>query len=123
MMPMSPSGSLRSPEPPKNIRVLHFEFRLEFVEQRIADAAEKYGWCDKQNQILTIATGQRPRLMADTVFHELFHAIHFAVGCEDSLTEEQICRQFSGPLVSVLRDNPQLFFWLNYLCSVNEKIS
>lgn len=104
------------PLPPKSIRVLHLDFKLEFVELRTADAAKSFAWCDKPEQIISVTKSLSPKLMADCMIHELFHAMHFAVGCEETLSEEQICKQFAGPWVALIRDNPQLFVWLSYLC-------
>lgn len=101
--------------PPAIIRILHLEFELRFADESYFDAANAYGFCDKRRQVITVCEKLRPALMADTTIHEILHGIHFAVGCEETMTEEQIAMQFAGPLCMVIRDNTQLFRWIQEL--------
>lgn len=100
---------------PSTIKILHMEFELRFVDETFFDAAAAFGYCDKKRLIISVCDKLRPALKADTTLHEVLHGIHFVVGCEDEMKEEQIALQFSGPLCMVIRDNPQLFDWLQSL--------
>lgn len=101
--------------PPSTIKILHLDFFLRFVDETFFDAAGAYGHCDKKRQVISVAEHLRPALLADTTLHEILHGIHFAVGCEDEMREEQIALQFAGPLCMVIRDNPKLFLWIQCL--------
>lgn len=101
--------------PPATIQIIHLKFELRFADETFFDAAGAYGYCDKRRQVITVCEKLRPALKADTTLHEIFHGIHFAVGCEEEMTEEQIAMQFAGPLCMVIRDNPELMNWLNFL--------
>lgn len=101
--------------PPATIRILHLEFELRFADETFFDAASAFGYCDKRRQVITVCAHLRPALMADTTIHEILHGIHFAVGCEEEMKEEQIALQFAGPLCMVIRDNRDLMNWLNFL--------
>lgn len=101
--------------PPATIRILHLEFDLRLVDDTFYNAAGAYGHCDNKTLVISVFKSIRPALLADTTIHEILHAIHFAVGCEDELKEEQIALQYSGPLCMVIRDNPVLMNWLNFL--------
>lgn len=101
--------------PPATIRVLHLDFELRFVDENIAMQAEAFGWCSKHEQIIFINRKLKPRLLADVAIHELLHAIHFAVGAEEEMVEEQVAQHFSGPLCCVIRDNPRFFDWVRWL--------
>lgn len=101
--------------PPTTIKILHLDFDFRFMDETFFDAAGAYGHCDKKRQVISVAAHLRPALLADTTLHEILHGIHFAVGCEDEMREEQIALQFAGPLCMVLRDNPALMAWLTCL--------
>lgn len=101
--------------PPATIQILHLEFELRFADETFFDAAGAYGHCDKKRQVITVFKDMRPALMADTTLHECLHAMHFAVGCEEEMREEQIALQFAGPLCMLIRDNPELMDWLTSL--------
>lgn len=101
--------------PPTTIRILHLDFELRFADETFGDAACAYGYCDKKRQIIAVCKNLRPGLTADTTIHEILHGIHFATGCEEEMTEEQISMQYAGPLCMVIRDNPQLMEWITWL--------
>lgn len=100
---------------PATVKVLHLEFELRFADETFFDAANAFGYCDKKRLIITVCSTLRPALLADTTLHECLHAIHFAVGCEEEMAEEQIAMQFAGPLCMLIRDNPKLFLWIQCL--------
>lgn len=101
--------------PPATIRILHLDFELRFADKIFFDAAKTFGYCDKERLVITVQEKLRPALMADTVLHEICHGIHFAMGCEAEMKEEQIAGQFAGPLCMLIRDNPELMAWLESL--------
>lgn len=106
--------------PPATIRILHLDFDLRFVDETFFDAAGAYGHCDKKRQVISVFKNMRPGLLADTTIHEILHAAHFAVGCDEEMREEQIALQFAGPLCMIIRDNPQLVEWLQSLLNPEE---
>lgn len=101
--------------PPATIRILHLEFELRFADETFFDASSAFGYCDKKRLIITVCDKLRPALKADTTLHECIHAIHFAMGCEEEMSEETIAMQFAGPLCMLIRDNKGLMDWLNFL--------
>lgn len=103
--------------PPATICILHLDFELRFADETFFDAANAFGYCDKKRLIITVCEKLRPALMADTTIHECLHAAHFATGCEETMTEEQIAMQLSGPLCMIIRDNKGLMDWLQFLLS------
>lgn len=100
-------------KPPEVLHVLHLTFTIEFVSPSVLD--RKFAQCDTGLQSIHFAKGLSPALLADAAIHEALHAIHFAASMDDTLTEERIASQFAGPMVCLMRDNPQFFAWLNYL--------
>lgn len=107
---------MNPPTPPTSVQVMHLNFEIKFCSGDTAEQANAFGWCNKQIQTITIREGLRPRLLVDTLWHELTHACFFAAGiAEEGLVEEQICSQLVGPMLCIVKDNPELMAWTNYL--------
>jgi hypothetical protein len=69
-----------------------------------------YGECfSDQCRIEVRATGQCHQQQADTLLHEVMHAVDHEMHC--SMSEPQIRRMATG-LLAVLRQNPQLIAFL-----------
>ena len=67
------------------------------------------GECCNKTQTISVATDQTPIEAADTLLHEVVHAIDWIVGLD--LTEHQV-RHLSATLLGVLQDNPEFAEWL-----------
>lgn len=102
-------------KPPATIRILHFDYQLRFVDEIFGNAAGCFAHCDNKHLTISVLKSLPPVLLADSTLHECWHGICFAIGCKEKLTQEQIALQFSGPMCLLIRDNPELFLWLQSL--------
>jgi hypothetical protein len=74
------------------------------------------GICNNQMMIIAIKDGQHPVEEADTLVHEIFHAVWYCMSIAmTGAGEEEIVRRLSSGFTSVLMDNPQL---LKYLTAI-----
>lgn len=106
----------QSPNPPGTIKIGHMNFALKFVPA-IEMPTEKavYG-CTDCARLTIFAQQDIPKLLqVDVVLHECLHAIYFAYGFSKKLKEERGCLVLTGPLVALMRDNPQLVQWIQSL--------
>lgn len=79
-------------------------------EVRISELEEDYGQCLSEQCLIEIKTSnQCHQQQADTLLHEVMHAIDHEMHC--SMSEPQIRRMATG-LLAVLRDNPALVEFL-----------
>lgn len=97
------------PQVPDRVRVLGKEYRL--LRTEVPDC---YGTCDSWSGEITYDPDldSRPIEKADTILHEVFHAILFCQGREPCDHEERYVRALSAGLISVLADNPKFAKWL-----------
>lgn len=101
--------------PPATIQVLQHSFELQFADETFFNSANAFGYCDKVGLVIRVYRKMKPTLLAEVVIHEILHAIHFSIGADEELNEEQLAQHFAGPLVMVIRDNPLLVAWLQSL--------
>lgn len=98
-------------KPPKSITILGRPFR--FRKRRASSMPEAAGLCHRGDGLIDIQAGQRPFDEADTILHEVFHAIRYCQGREDGgETEEDYVRSLATGLIGVLQDNPEFAAWL-----------
>jgi Arc/MetJ-type ribon-helix-helix transcriptional regulator len=87
------------------IRVIGTDYEVKFVK-RLVGATGKF---DSRSDVIRIKAGQLPLEEADTVLHELLHAIEHKMALEHN---EEYVHRFATGLVTIIRDNPH---FLDYL--------
>lgn len=98
---------------PPSIRIGPFDFRIEKWEPCAAERAHRYGECLTTEQVIRIRSDMSsPEKAADTLLHEVSHAIWWVHGIEDSDLEERTVNLSSTGWVSAYRSNPWLLGWL-----------
>lgn len=109
-------------KPPKVVRIGPFKWEvvvnqvlLDMCNVSSADEVRGDGRCDYQNTRLLISSKLTPDLTADTVLHEILHAISYSTGLVDLLggeSDERMARMLAPALLDVLRRNPALVRYL-----------
>jgi len=98
---------------PASIRVGYLDFAVEIWVTQHANAAGRYGECDKANAIIRVDTSYGPVKAASTLLHEVIHACFDVAGIEDTDSEERTVTHLSNQLAQVWRDNPDLVAYLS----------
>lgn len=96
--------------PPDLVRVLGRDIPLQ--EVGVEALLKAVGEYDYEHQIVRYREGQQPVFQADTILHELLHAIDDAMQLD--MKERQVYCVAVG-LVALLRDNPDFLEYL-YVC-------
>lgn len=97
---------------PKEVKVGPYRFSLEFSPLSVAPGADSgdLGYCLREEQRIIVEKELGRDVIADTVLHEILHAIWFVSGIRDSKEdEEDRIARISPLLLSVMRDNGRLF--------------
>lgn len=98
---------------PEKIRVGPFDMRLIPMETYTANAMEVFGYFKRDEQVIAFeATPSTCEGIADTLLHEILHAIWWAYGIEDRDEEERTVATMATAWTQVYRDNPWLLKWL-----------
>lgn len=71
------------------------------------------GECNRENNSITVLDGQPGIEEADTIVHEVLHAVWWLMDIGLSNQEEHVVRKLATGLTLVLKDNPQLLAYLS----------
>ena len=96
---------------PKRIRILNLTWQIKFVDKDISNASESLGWCDYEEQIISLYEGQSRESLSDTFLHEILHAIFFSMVIDPNNDEEKVVSKVSTGLCTVFSNNPKAFKW------------
>jgi hypothetical protein len=97
--------------PPPLVSILGRPFRFRYRTPK--SMGEAAGLCHQADGVIDILRGQRPFDEADTVLHEVLHAIRYCQGRENGgEVEEDYVRSLATGLIGVLQDNPEFAQWL-----------
>lgn len=103
----------KGPSCPSKVRIFGREYSINFHAYSPLNDSD-LGNCCNLAHVINIADGMSPMEEADTVLHEVLHAIswamHLEYGCESS--EERIVSSFATGIMGVLQDNPRLAAYL-----------
>jgi Zn-dependent peptidase ImmA (M78 family) len=98
-------------EPPKQIKILNLMYQIRWVDRQIEAATDSHGFCDVSEQLIVVNGDQQPQAVADTLLHEITHALFDALALAGEQTEERLVRLLSTGLCTVLQDNPNFTKW------------
>lgn len=93
---------------PDVVRVLGRDIPIYVLDELPAKAWGEY---DYEMQIVRVRAGQQPQFEADTVLHELIHAIDDVM--QLYMKERQVHCVASG-LIALFKDNPTFFEYLRH---------
>ncbi len=100
---------------PDKIKVSGFTIAIEEWESSEAAAQGKYGMFSPHQLKIQVDTSIDPQIVAETLLHEVLHAIFWANIIDTTLDEEPVVEKTSLGLFQVLRDNPNLIkFFTNF---------
>ena len=93
---------------PRKLRIMGREYTVKYE-----DDLGVLGLCSPDECRIEIEDGQPPVEEADTVIHEVLHAIHFLMDIGLShKREEEVVRKMATGLMQVFADNPHLLMYL-----------
>lgn len=101
-------------KPPKRVRVGPHRYRVRIDDSGALGDAGRAGQCSPSRLTITIDDEQEGSQLADTLLHELGHALLQSVGLEEEI-EERACAALGPGLLALINDNPKLIEWLQAL--------
>ena len=98
---------------PESIKIGYRDYKLEEWKQTVATANEAQGQFFQKEGIIGYVTTEEGVSHANTIIHEILHAIIYQWNIElGEKEEEHLVSALSNGLTTVLVDNPEL---INYL--------
>ena len=96
---------------PTSVIVGPHTYKVVTVPDGILNGAGRVGQTCAMTGVIAIDNEQSRSQMADTVIHELVHAVLNVTDLDNEI-EERVCLALGPGLLGVLRDNPALVKWL-----------
>ena len=96
----------------KSIRIGYRQYQVKAWSDAELLTTESYGQCDKQRAIIYVCTHLDDDLVADTLLHEILHAIWHEYGLQDDDREERIVHTLASGFIQVMKDNPNAIRYL-----------
>lgn len=103
---------------PKSVRVGCYEFRIEVHEADDAEADGAFGHMNPISQKIRLRPGMTPQNLANTLLHEIMHAIHWFHACNPDCSadiEEEYTLKGTNGLCAFWQDNPKTMTWIGSL--------
>lgn len=105
---------------PKSIKVSYAKYKIEPTpkgriskEKRQRKRSSWLGECHTEKSLIKVWKYQSPEELANTLLHEVGHAILWSQGVHLSESqEEKIVYAYTNGLCGLIRDNPELIRWL-----------
>lgn len=98
-------------KPPRHVHVGPHRYRITVDHTGALGDAGRAGQCSPSRLTITLSDGQTRTQLADSLLHELTHAMLQPVGIDEDI-EERVCSTLGPALLHLLRNNPDL---VNYL--------
>ena len=93
---------------PSVVRIMGRNYAVIFEDDSLL-GVECLGMCNNHQCVIVVKDNQHPIEEADTLLHEIFHAVWYCMSIAMGNTdEEQVVRRLSTGMMSVMMDNPQL---------------
>lgn len=98
---------------PDRVRIGPYDFSIKRMTAEEGNSRQRWGECSTALQQMTVQDSFPTAIQAaNTLLHEVCHAIHWAYGIEDGDKEERMVGVMGTALTALHRDNPWLAGWL-----------
>ena len=87
-------------------------FGNEWEVAELSELEEGWGLCWKDERRIEVVKHDIPDFDADTLIHEIFHALWYSYQAKPKLPEEEAVAILASGLIGVLKANPNLLDYL-----------
>ena len=97
----------------KNIKIGYREYKIKNLDSIVSRCNEINGQFLASDGVIALSSTEDNISHANTLIHEILHAIIYQWGVElDDKEEEKICNTIANGLTTVFVDNPSLLSYL-----------
>lgn len=94
------------------MRVGAFDFLIIDWDSPSANAERSFGVCIPGNQTIKVDSSVHPMKVADTLIHEINHAIWWAYNMYDEDKQERTVATMATAWTQIYRDNPEILAFI-----------
>jgi hypothetical protein len=97
--------------PVDQLKIGPYDYRLLFEDVEWERREKAHGIHDPDEPSITLSGARNRQQMADTVIHEINHAIWLISHMDDVRGQENFCARHATSFTMIARDNPAFFGW------------
>jgi hypothetical protein len=98
---------------PASVKIGHADYGIVIMGAAESTSRDRWGECSHVEGVIRVMRYfPNSRQAAETLLHEINHAIYAVWGVDDADREERVVEHMTAGLTCVLRDNPWLLAWL-----------
>ena len=97
---------------PASVKVGAWIYQIETWPIPEAEEVGKWGICSNAQRRIQISESCDRKQAAQTLLHEILHAIAFVWGCKRDDSEERLVGAIGEALSAVWHDNPEVMRWI-----------
>lgn len=96
---------------PKTIKIGPYRYTIEPMSSDAIELSGLLGAAHSVSSRIIVSDGQSPEMLADTVLHEIIHAINHSRDVGDGETEERFTSQAATGLCEFWQRNAEFVTW------------
>lgn len=103
--------------PPSEVTIAGLRYEIvDNLRELVDEGPNLLGMCDRRRQRIVVDLDQHEQQAAETVVHEVLHALTHVTGLADEWgdeTEEQVVSRLAPALAQTIGTNPHLTRWIS----------
>ena len=109
---------------PKEVDILNLTYKINWITPPEEAAPEQLGLCDFQAQVISVTKSLPRQSRAETLLHEIIHAINHGMGAPNKIDEEKFTSKMSIGIATSIKQSPEVWRWISKeICSKTSKPS
>jgi hypothetical protein len=99
---------------PEGVRIGPYDYTIRAMDRIEVLESGAMGMCDEEFNVISLAVDSQPIHLAETVIHEILHALWGAADLPDEgpVDEERIVTALAKGILQVARDNPAVLAFI-----------
>jgi|TARA_R110000751_G_scaffold96275_4_gene187864 hypothetical protein len=97
---------------PTEVDILNLTYTINWMKPPEEAGAENLGLCDFQAQVISVTKTLPRQSRAETLLHEIIHAINQGMGAPSKIDEEKFTTKMSIGIATTIKQSPEVFKWI-----------
>jgi len=97
---------------PTEVDILNLTYKINWMNPPEESGAEQLGLCDFQSQIISVTKSLPRQSRAETLLHEIIHAINHGMGAPNKIDEEKFTTKMSIGIATTIKQSPDVWKWI-----------
>jgi len=97
---------------PTEVDILNLTYTINWMNPPEESGAEHLGLCDFQSQIISVTKTLPRQSRAETLLHEIIHAINHGMGAPSKVDEEKFTTKMSIGIATAIKQSPEVWKWI-----------